>query len=92
VIFYGGMDAVAGPMLKQMKALGIAREVRLGRRRLLGKAAAAGRRRARRRQGDLRGGRRRHGRRGSGHAAFTERYRQRFKIPLQTYAPYAYDA
>jgi branched-chain amino acid transport system substrate-binding protein len=24
--------------------------------------------------------------------AFTERYRQRFKIPLQTYAPYAYDA
>jgi branched-chain amino acid transport system substrate-binding protein len=25
-------------------------------------------------------------------AAFAERYRQRFKIPLQTYAPYAYDA
>jgi branched-chain amino acid transport system substrate-binding protein len=25
-------------------------------------------------------------------AAFGERYRQRYKIPLQTYAPYAYDA
>jgi branched-chain amino acid transport system substrate-binding protein len=25
-------------------------------------------------------------------AAFAERYRQRYKIPLQTYAPYAYDA
>jgi branched-chain amino acid transport system substrate-binding protein len=25
-------------------------------------------------------------------AAFTERYRQRFKLELQTYAPYAYDA
>jgi branched-chain amino acid transport system substrate-binding protein len=28
----------------------------------------------------------------AGFAAFTERYRQRYKIPLQTYAPYAYDA
>jgi branched-chain amino acid transport system substrate-binding protein len=24
--------------------------------------------------------------------AFTQRYQQRYKIPLQTYAPYAYDA
>jgi branched-chain amino acid transport system substrate-binding protein len=28
----------------------------------------------------------------AGFTAFTQRYQQRYKIPLQTYAPYAYDA
>ncbi|ALK95629.1 branched-chain amino acid ABC transporter substrate-binding protein [Massilia sp. WF1] len=93
VIFYGGMDAVAGPMLKQMKALGIGAKLVSGDGvcseklpQLAGDAlgsdkvicVVAG---------------------GVGSAAeeaaasaFAERYRQRYKMPLQTYAPYAYDA
>ena len=34
VIFYGGMDATGGPMLKQARELGIKATVRLWRRRL----------------------------------------------------------
>jgi branched-chain amino acid transport system substrate-binding protein len=93
VIFYGGMDAVAGPMLKQMKALGIAAKFvsgdgvcseklpqlagdALGNDKVICVVA-----------GGVTGAKEE-----AGFAAFTERYRQRFKIPLQTYAPYAYDA
>jgi branched-chain amino acid transport system substrate-binding protein len=93
VIFYGGMDAVAGPMLKQMKALGLqARFVSgdgvcseklpqlagdaLGNDKVFCVVA-----------GGVTGAKEE-----AGFAAFTERYRQRYKIPLQTYAPYAYDA
>jgi branched-chain amino acid transport system substrate-binding protein len=91
VIFYGGMDAVAGPMLKQMKALGIAAKFVSGDGvcseklpQLAGDAL-----------GDdkvtcvVAGGVT--GAEEAGMQSFTERYRQRFKIPLQTYAPYAYD-
>ena len=92
VIFYGGMDAVAGPMLKQMQALGIAAKLVSGdgvcsekMPRLAGDAL-----------GDdkvtcvVAGGV--SGPQEAGLAAFTARYQQRFKLPLQTYAPYAYDA
>jgi branched-chain amino acid transport system substrate-binding protein len=93
VIFYGGMDAVAGPMLKQMKALGIQAKFvsgdgvcseklpqlagdALGNDKVFCVVA-----------GGVTGAKEE-----AGFAAFTERYRQRYKIPLQTYAPYAYDA
>jgi branched-chain amino acid transport system substrate-binding protein len=92
VIFYGGMDAVAGPMLKQIKALGIAARFVSGDGvcsnklpELAGDALAD----------DLvtcavAGGV--SGAQEAAYTAFTERYRQRFKLPVQTYAPYAYDA
>ena len=92
VIFYGGMDAVAGPMLKQMKALGIQAKLVAGDGvcseklpQLAGDAlgedkvwcAVAG---GVEQPGEV------------AFAAFGERYRQRYGYPLQTYAPYAYDA
>lgn len=92
VIFYGGMDAVAGPMLKQMKTLGITARMVSGDGicseklpQLAGDAL-----------GDdkvtcvVAGGVT--DKEQPALDAFTERYRQRYKIPLQTYAPYAYDA
>jgi branched-chain amino acid transport system substrate-binding protein len=92
VIFYGGMDAVAGPMLKQMKALGLRAKMVAGdgicseKLPLLAGDAL----------GDdkvfcvVAGGV--SGAQEAGFNAFTERYRQRYKMPVQTYAPYAYDA
>ncbi|HBF51941.1 MAG TPA: branched chain amino acid ABC transporter substrate-binding protein [Massilia sp.] len=92
VIFYGGMDAVAGPMLKQMKALGLRAKLVSGDGicseklpQLAGDAL-----------GDDRvicvvaGGV--SGAEEAKYNAFVERYRQRYKMPLQTYAPYAYDS
>lgn len=92
VIFYGGMDAVAGPMLKQMKALGLRARLVSGDGicseklpQLAGDAL-----------GDdkvicvVAGGV--SGAEEARYDAFVERYRQRYKMPLQTYAPYAYDA
>ncbi|MFL6709681.1 MAG: branched-chain amino acid ABC transporter substrate-binding protein [Massilia sp.] len=92
VIFYGGMDAVAGPMLKQMKALAIPAKFVSGDGvcseklpQLAGDALAD----------DLvtcvvAGGV--SGPQEAALAAFTARYRQIYKLPVQTYAPYAYDA
>ena len=92
VIFYGGMDAVAGPMLKQMKTLGLQAKLVSGdgvcseKLPLLAGDAL----------GDdkvfcvVAGGVT--GVQEAGVTAFTERYRQRFKLPVETYAPYAYDA
>jgi branched-chain amino acid transport system substrate-binding protein len=92
VIFYGGMDAVAGPMLKQMKALGIdasfvsgdgvcSQKLPLLAGDALGEdkvtCVVAGGIKAEQ-EPVL--------------AGFTERYRKRFKLDVQTYAPYAYDA
>jgi branched-chain amino acid transport system substrate-binding protein len=92
VIFFGGMDAVAGPMLQQMKALGLRAKLVSGdgvcsekMPELAGDAlvddkvycvVAGGVGAAQE----------------AGLNAFTQRYEQRYKIPLQTYAPYAYDA
>jgi branched-chain amino acid transport system substrate-binding protein len=93
VIFYGGMDAVAGPMLKQMKALGIKAAFVAGDGvcseklpQLAGDALGNGKVICAV-AGGVSGAREE-----AGFAAFTERYRQRYKMPLQTYAPYAYDA
>ncbi len=92
VIFYGGMDAVAGPMLKQMKALGLHAKLVSGdgicseRLPLLAGEAL----------GDdkvvcvVAGGV--SGPQEANYAAFTQRYQKRFKLEVETYAPYAYDA
>jgi branched-chain amino acid transport system substrate-binding protein len=93
VIFYGGMDAVAGPMLKQMKALGIKAAFVAGDGvcseklpQLAGDALGNGKVICAV-AGGVSGAREE-----AAFAAFGERYRQRYKMPLQTYAPYAYDA
>jgi branched-chain amino acid transport system substrate-binding protein len=92
VIFFGGLDAVAAPMLKQMKTLGIDAKFVSGdgicSERLPVLAGDALR-------DDqvvcvVAGGI--DGPREASFAAFTERYRERFKLPVETYAPYAYDA
>ena len=92
VIFYGGMDAVAGPMLKQMKALGLRAKLVSGDGICSEKLPQLA--------GDalgedkvicvVAGGVT--GPEEARYAAFVARYQQRYKIPLQTYAPYAYDA
>lgn len=92
LVFYGGMDAVAGPMLKQMKTLGL--QVRLVSGdgvcseklpQLAGDALGDGRVVC-----AVAGGV--EGPREAAYTAFLDRYRQRFGIPVETYAPYAYDA
>lgn len=93
IIFYGGMDAVAGPMLKQIQQLNI-NNVRFmagdgtcseSLPRLAGDALGEGKVTC-----AVAGG-------VSGAQEkimddFVERYRKTFKLELQTYAPYAYDA
>jgi branched-chain amino acid transport system substrate-binding protein len=92
VIFYGGMDAVAGPMLKQMKTLGIDARFVSGdgicseRLPLLAGDALVDDKVICVVAGGIDGPQE------ASHAAFTERYSRRFKLPVETYAPYAYDA
>jgi len=92
VIFYGGMDAVAGPMLKQMKALGLRAKLVSGdgvcseKMQLLAGDALIDDKVYCVVAGGVSGPQE------AGLTAFTQRYQQRYKIPLQTYAPYAYDA
>jgi branched-chain amino acid transport system substrate-binding protein len=92
VIFYGGMDAVAGPMLKQMKALGLRAKLVSGdgvcseKLPLLAGDALVDDKVYCVVAGGVSGAQE------AGFNAFTQRYQQRYKIPLQTYAPYAYDA
>ncbi|SEN09455.1 amino acid/amide ABC transporter substrate-binding protein, HAAT family [Duganella sp. CF517] len=92
VIFYGGMDAAAGVMLKQMKALGVGGKFMSGdgicseKLPLIAGDAldddkvicvvAGGIGKAQE----------------PAHAAFAARYKQRYQLDVQTYAPYAYDA
>ena len=92
VVFYGGMDAVAGPLLKQMKALGMEAKLVSGDGICSEKLPQLA--------GDALGND--HvlcvvaggvtGPEETAANAFSERYRQRYKMDLQTYAPYAYDA
>ena len=92
VIFYGGMDAVAGPMLKQMKALGLRAKLVSGDGVCSEKMPLLA--------GDALGDDKVYcvvaGGVGpaqeAGLNAFNARYQQRYKMPVQTYAPYAYDA
>ena len=92
VVFYGGMDAVAGPMLKQMKALGIDAKFVSGdgicsqQLPLLAGDAVGNDKVTCVVAGGV------SGEQEAVLAAFTERYRQRFKLEVQSYAPYAYDA
>ena len=92
VIFYGGMDAVAGPMLKQMKTLGLQAALVSGDGvcseklpLLAGDALGEGRVVC-----AVAGGV--EGPREANYTAFLARYRQRYGMPVETYAPYAYDA
>jgi branched-chain amino acid transport system substrate-binding protein len=92
VLFYGGMDAVAGPMLKQMKALGINARFVSGDGICSEKLPLMA--------GDalrddqvicvVAGGIGKE--QEPAYAAFAQRYQARYHLPLQTYAPYAYDA
>ena len=92
VIFYGGMEAVAGPMLKQMKALGIEAKLVSGdgicseRLPLLAGDALSDDKVVCVVAGGIDGPQE------ATHAAFTQRYRERYKLDVQSYAPYAYDA
>ena len=92
LVFYGGMDAVAGPMLKQMKALGIDARFMGGDgvcSEKLPELASDG-------LGEnkvscaVAGGVT--GEQEKGFNDFVTRYRKTYGIELQTYAPYAYDA
>ncbi|MES2128510.1 MAG: branched-chain amino acid ABC transporter substrate-binding protein [Pseudomonadota bacterium] len=92
MVFYGGMDAVAGPMLKQMKALGVNAKFMGGDgvcSEKLGQLAGDG-------VGEnkvtcaVAGGVT--GAQEKAFADFVLRYKKVFGIDLQTYAPYAYDA
>ena len=92
LVFYGGMDAVAGPMLKQIKALGIEVKFMGGDgvcSEKLPELAGDG-------LGENRvscavaGGVT--GAQEQGYADFVARYRKTYNMELQTYAPYAYDA
>ena len=92
LVFYGGMDAVAGPMLKQMQALGFKTRFMGGdgvcSEKLPELAGDA--------LGDdkvtcaVAGGVT--GEQEKGFADFVARYRKTYNLELQTYAPYAYDA
>jgi branched-chain amino acid transport system substrate-binding protein len=92
VIFYGGMDAVAGPMLKQMKALGLRAKLISGdgvcseKMPLLAGDALVDDKVYCVVAGGIGAGQE------AGLNAFTQRYQQRYKLPVQSYAPYAYDA
>jgi branched-chain amino acid transport system substrate-binding protein len=92
LVFYGGMDAVAGPMLKQMQALGIKARFMGGDgvcseklAQLAGDALGEGNVTCAVAGGVT-------GAQEQGYADFVARYRKTFNLDLQTYAPYAYDA
>jgi branched-chain amino acid transport system substrate-binding protein len=92
LVFYGGMDAVAGPMLKQMQALGLKARFMGGdgvcsEKLPLLAGAAVGENHV---YCAVAGGVT--GEQEQGYADFVARYRNTFKLDLQTYAPYAYDA
>jgi len=92
IIFYGGMDAVAGPMLKQIKALGLNVRFMGGdgvcseKLPVLAGEAVGENMITCAVAGGVSGAQEKV------YADFVERYQNKFKLELQTYAPYAYDA
>ena len=92
IVFFGGMDAVAGPMLKQMKSLGLQAKFMGGDgictaelAKLAGDAMADGQvvcAEAGGVDGALK----------KGMDDFGARYKKRFNADVQLYAPYVYDA
>lgn len=92
LVFYGGMDAVAGPMLKQMKTLGLQVKLVSGdgvcseKLPLLAGDALGDDKVFCAVAGGVSGAQE------QAFDAFGERFRQRYGHPVETYAPYAYDA
>jgi branched-chain amino acid transport system substrate-binding protein len=90
VVFYGGMDAQAGPMLKQMKEMGIKAAFMGGDGICTAELVKLG--------GDSVGNNVTCAEGGSalskmpGGAAFEKRYKETYKADIQVYAPYVYDA
>lgn len=92
VIFFGGMDAVGGPMLRQMKALGINSKFMGGDGICTGKIVTLA--------GDALGNDQVYCAVAGGVLAsekkgmddFKQAYKKRFGIDVQIYAPYGYDA
>ena len=92
VVFFGGMDAVAGPMIRQMKSLGINAKFMGGDgictaelAKLAGDAMADGQVICAEAGGV-------EGQQKKGMEEFTGRYKTRFNADVQVYAPYVYDA
>ena len=92
VVFFGGMDAVAGPMLRQMKALGINAKFMGGDgictadlAKLAGDAMADGQVICAEAGGV-------EGTQKKGMEDFKARFKKRFGYEVQIYAPYVYDA
>ncbi len=92
IVFYGGMDAVAGPMIRQMKQLGIDAKLMGGDGictgelpKLAGGAMADGQVVCAEAGGV-------EGTQKVGMDKFRETYQKKFGIPVQIYAPYVYDA
>ena len=92
VVFFGGMDAVAGPMLKQMKSLGIAAKFMGGDGicsselpKLAGDGMADGQVVCAEAGGV-------EGTQKKGMEEFSAKFKKRFNADVQVYAPYVYDA
>ncbi|MEP7295905.1 MAG: branched-chain amino acid ABC transporter substrate-binding protein [Burkholderiales bacterium] len=92
VVFFGGMDAVAGPMIRQMKQLGITAKFMGGDGicsgelpKLAGGAMADGQVVCAEAGGV-------EGTQKAGMDKFREDYKKKFGIEVQVYAPYVYDA
>jgi branched-chain amino acid transport system substrate-binding protein len=92
VVFFGGMDAVAGPMIRQMKSLGINAKFMGGDgictselAKLAGDAMADGQVICAEAGGV-------EGQQKKGMEDFYARYKTRFNADVQVYAPYVYDA
>jgi len=92
VIFYGGMDAVGGPMMRQMKQLGIDARFMGGdglctaeMAKLAGDAVGEGKVVCAEAGGVTPD-------RAAGMEAFKKRFKEKFGIEVQLYAPYVYDA
>jgi branched-chain amino acid transport system substrate-binding protein len=92
VVFFGGMDAVAGPMIRQMKQLGITAKFMGGDGicsgelpKLAGGAMADGQVVCAE-AGGVEGSQK------AGMDKFRDDYKKKFGIDVQVYAPYVYDA
>ena len=92
IVFYGGMDAEAGPMIRQMKQLGIDAKfmggdgICSGELPKLAAGAMADGQVVCAEAGGVEGEQK------VGMAAFKEAYKKKFGIDVQIYAPYVYDA
>ena len=89
VVFFGGMDAVAGPMVKQMKSLGVAAKFMGGDGICTNEIPKLA--------GDALGDNQVYCAEAGGieeksEAAFKAKFKKRFNADVQIYAPYVYDA